>query len=195
MEEKKRDKIFVTMGASNHSSEEREKDDFYATDPIAINLLLDVEEFEGVIWEPAAGQFHMVNRLRELGKEVVATDLVDRGFDVGGVDFLKEENSRGQHIITNPPNKLGLEFIKKGCELLKNDGDKLALFLPVRYLSGQKRGKLYETYQPSRVWICRKRVVCAKNAEFAKIKSTAIDYMWIVWEKGYQGKCQVGWIN
>lgn len=30
---------FVTLGASNHTSQEREKDDFYATDPIAIDGL------------------------------------------------------------------------------------------------------------------------------------------------------------
>ena len=38
---------FVTLGASNHTDKERQKEDFYATDPIAARLLLDVESFEG----------------------------------------------------------------------------------------------------------------------------------------------------
>lgn len=29
---------FVTLGASNHSEKEREKDDFYATDPHSLEI-------------------------------------------------------------------------------------------------------------------------------------------------------------
>lgn len=31
---------FVTIGASNHVEEERQQNDYYATDPIAMKLLL-----------------------------------------------------------------------------------------------------------------------------------------------------------
>ena len=31
---------FVTLGASNHSDKDREKDDFYATDPNALEIFL-----------------------------------------------------------------------------------------------------------------------------------------------------------
>lgn len=36
---------FVTLGASNHTDKERQREDYYATDPIAARLLLDVEPF------------------------------------------------------------------------------------------------------------------------------------------------------
>ena len=32
--------IFKTLGASNHTDKERENDDYYATDPIAIDVLI-----------------------------------------------------------------------------------------------------------------------------------------------------------
>lgn len=32
--------IFTTLGASNHTGKERETNDYYATDPIAIDALL-----------------------------------------------------------------------------------------------------------------------------------------------------------
>lgn len=35
-----RKSIYSTLGASNHTDKEREKNDFYATDPIAIDALL-----------------------------------------------------------------------------------------------------------------------------------------------------------
>lgn len=36
--------MFVTMGASNHYSEERQVNDYYATDPIALEKLLEIEQ-------------------------------------------------------------------------------------------------------------------------------------------------------
>jgi hypothetical protein len=39
--------IFINLGASNHTSNQRDSADFYATDPIAAELLLRLEDFEG----------------------------------------------------------------------------------------------------------------------------------------------------
>lgn len=38
---------FVTLGASNHTDKERQREDYYATDPIAARLLLEAESFGG----------------------------------------------------------------------------------------------------------------------------------------------------
>lgn len=43
--------IFKTLGASNHTDKDRQNEDYYATDPIAAELLLEVEQFSGNIWE------------------------------------------------------------------------------------------------------------------------------------------------
>lgn len=45
--------IYRTMGASNHTQDARAEQDFYATDPKAIDLLLEREEFNPSILEPA----------------------------------------------------------------------------------------------------------------------------------------------
>lgn len=57
--------VYKTLAASNHSSSEREKNDFYATDPKAIDLLLEKEKFSDLIWEPACGQGHLSKRLEQ----------------------------------------------------------------------------------------------------------------------------------
>lgn len=46
--------LFVTLGASNHSMGEREENDYYATEPKAVELLLEKEKFSRV-WECASG--------------------------------------------------------------------------------------------------------------------------------------------
>ena len=47
--------IFKQLAASSHSEEEREQNDYYATDPKAVEGLLRYEDFSRMIWEPASG--------------------------------------------------------------------------------------------------------------------------------------------
>ena len=41
------------LGASNHTKEEREENDYYATDPEAMEWLLKLENIGPEVWEPA----------------------------------------------------------------------------------------------------------------------------------------------
>ena len=63
---------FVTLGASNHSDKEREKNDFYATDPHSLEIFLDKLkedriELHNKIWECACGQGHLSEVLKNRG--------------------------------------------------------------------------------------------------------------------------------
>ena len=83
--------LFVTLGASNHSGTDREMNDYYATDPLAMELLLKLERFAHNVWECACGAGHLSKVLEEHGYNVASTDLVYRGYGTGGVDFLKSD--------------------------------------------------------------------------------------------------------
>ena len=82
--------IFKTLGASNHTDKERQNEDYYATDPIAIDVLLKDGgvTFNKPIWECSCGEGHLSERLKSFGYEVRSTDLIDRGYGEGGIDFL-----------------------------------------------------------------------------------------------------------
>ena len=94
--------MFVIMGASNHSDFEREKHDYYATDPKAVEELLKVESFDKNILEPCCGEGHISKVLEKHGYMVESSDLIDRDFGRGGVDYLTISSWHGD-IITNPP--------------------------------------------------------------------------------------------
>lgn len=79
--------IYTCLGASNHTSGEREEHDYYATDPKAIDYLLEKANPNKKIWECACGAGHLSKRLTELGYYVKSTDLIDRGFLGGGYGF------------------------------------------------------------------------------------------------------------
>ena len=72
--------IFTCNGASNHSEEERQIDDYYATEPKAVELLLEREKFSNNIWECACGGGHMSEVLKQNGYCVYSSDLVDRHY-------------------------------------------------------------------------------------------------------------------
>ena len=96
-------KVFKTLGSSNHTPDERAQFDYYATDPQAVEMLLALETFAPVIWEPACGEGHISNVLAAHGYEVISTDLIYRGFgEPEPMDFLTETFPEFEgDIITN----------------------------------------------------------------------------------------------
>lgn len=48
-------KIFTCLAASNHSVGDRQSEDYYATEPKAVEELLQVENFSDTILEPCVG--------------------------------------------------------------------------------------------------------------------------------------------
>lgn len=186
--------IYTTLGASNHTESEREANDFYATDPKAMELLLDMEQFSTKIWECACGIGHLSEVLKQRGHDVYSTDLIDRGYGVGNIDFLSCQDIFDGDIITNPPYKYAKEFVEHALELVP-DGHKVAMFLKFTFAEGKARKRLFETQPPKTVYISSSRLICAKNGDFDSISSSAVAYAWYVWEKGYTGDTVLKWFN
>ena len=190
--------IFKNLGSSNHTDEERQAEDFYATDPIAAEALLKVETFGTDIWEPACGQGHLSKVFETAGYKVKSTDLIDRGFGETGFDFLAIDNLEyNGDIITNPPYIYAQEFILKSLSIIP-DGKKVAMFLKVQFLEGKGRKELFRQFPPKVIYISSSRILCAKNGDFDKFKGLgggALAYAWFVWEKGWKGTTELKWIN
>ena len=192
--------IYRILGASNHSEYERQQHDYYATDPKAAELLLAEETFAPVIWECACGEGHLSKVIEKAGYSVISTDLVYRGFGYpASVDFLsnKDEGCFAGDIITNPPYKYALEFVEQATRVVKLH-NKVAMFLKLTFLEGQKRRSFFKTNPPKTIYVSSSRLICARNGEFEKFKNgsgSAVAYAWYVWEKGYFGDPVIKWIN
>lgn len=189
--------VYKTLGASNHTNKEREKDDYYATDPIAIDKLLTVERLNENVWECACGAGHLSKRLERFGYNVKSTDLIDRGYGKTGVDFLAQTEMFAGDILTNPPYKYAMEFVLKALELIP-DGYKVFMFLKLTFLEGKTRyNELFKKFPPTSIYVFSERVLCAKNARFDEMKAgggSAVAYAWFVWQKGFRGVTEVLWI-
>ncbi len=195
--------IYKTLGASNHTDKEREDNDYYATEPKAIELLLELETFSPYVWECACGGGHLSKVLKAHGHKVKSSDIIDRGYPgTEIIDFLKVtksdiKNDFSRDIITNPPYKYAKEFVKHALEI-SMDSTKIAMFLKVQFLEGKARKELFEKYPPKKIYVSSSRLLCAKNGEFQKMRDgggSAVAYAWFIWEKGYTGDTVVRWFN
>lgn len=189
--------IYATHGASNHSDSDQAELDYYATDPEAVEMLLDVELFNHYIFEPACGGCHISKVLIDHGFDVVSSDIINRGseYQTGVADFLKfnpkPRNSRD--IITNPPYKFAAEFAEHALDI-SQESVKVAMFLKLTFLEGAKRKRLFDKYPPKKIYVFRNRVDCWKNGIKPDKPSKAVCYAWFVWEKGYSGKPKIEWL-
>lgn len=191
--------IYKTLSASNHCEHEREKHDYYATPPIAVEKLLEVENFDHYIWEPACGEGHISEVLKAHGYDVSSSDLIDRGYG-DQYDFLKHNDYLyDEDIITNPPYKYALEFVDKALNSI-SEGQKVAMLLKLQFLESKDRAEFFKENPPRKVWIFADRIACAINGDFdavmtktGKFKSAQC-FAWFIWINGYKGPTELGWL-
>ena len=154
--------IYKTLSASNHTEGDRQSDDYYATEPKAAELLLEQEDFHHTIWECACGEGHLAKVFEAHGHEVIATDLIYRGYgDPESLDFLKDtlDDFEGD-IITNPPYKYAQEFVQTALESVKT-GRKVAMFLKLQFLEGKARKPFFQKTPPPEPFMFQVQDCCA----------------------------------
>lgn len=180
-----------TLGASNHCTEERQVDDYYATDPKALELLLE----EGIelinVLEPCCGEGHLSEVMIRDGINVTSSDLIDRGY--GAVKSIYDYTEWDGDILTNPPYKEAQKCVQH-CLNITNNGDKVIMFLKTLFVESKGRKDFFLNTPLKEVYISSSRILCAKNGVFTK-KQSAVAYAWYIWEKGYDGEPTLKWFN
>ena len=167
-------------------------DDFHETPREATEALLSVETFDGAVWEPACGNGAISRVLAERGHTIVSTDLIDRGYGLGGIDFLMEWKPLAPNIITNPPFKLAEEFASRAVSLCTG---KVAIFERLAWLEGKARGKFFREHPPSRVWVFSGRLPMMHRFGYDGPKSSStVAYAWFVWDTDATGDTALGWL-
>jgi hypothetical protein len=137
----------------------------------------------------------MTEEIKKAGYTVEATDIIDRGYGKGNIDFLTADFPSGIYdIITNPPYSDFIPMLNKAMEICLN---KVAMLLPLNYLSSQSRYEGFKQYPPKRVYVYIERICIAKNGNFSEYDSCSNMeiYAWYVWERGYKGATELKWIS
>ena len=186
--------IYKTLGASNHTNKDREQHDYYATDPKAGELLLELENFENIL-EPSCGEGHLSKVFLQKGIDVTSSDLINRGYGTKK-DFFDYKEWNGD-IVTNPPYKYAQKFVEHALNIIPN-GNKVAMFLKLQFLESKGRKNLFVNAPPKTLYVSSSRLLCAKNADFEGMRKgggSAVAYGWFIWQKGFDGNTKIEWFN
>lgn len=185
--------------AGGNSTTEKADNDFYSTNPETVKEFLNTyfwyNELDNIkiVWENACGDGNISEVLKEyfyFDDVVVSTDLVDRGYGMGGIDFLNTDfNPNADLIITNPPFSLINDFIIKGLEKTNRY---LVYLCKIQMLETVKRKSILENSPLKYVYVHSKRQSTWKDGKpldpNGKPWSTTMCLCWFVWDKEYTGE-------
>src|SRR6516162_6329790 len=127
-----------------HQPMRERRDDSNETPRPVVEALLQIEKIPHVIWEPACGPGAIVKCLRDHGREVIASDLVDYQCpnSQSRIDFLMERRAPENCtcVLTNPPFKLARQFAEHATDLCPL----VYMFLRFAFYESVGRGDLLE---------------------------------------------------
>ena len=168
--------------------------DYFPTPPWATRALIKIAldgnglgpRPNALVWEPACGEGHIAEVLREYPLDVVASDIFDYGYNDHVVDFLTCDHINRQEdadwIITNPPfNEKSEPFVLKAIDLAKVG---VAMFVRLQWLETVGRYEhIFSIHPPTLIAFFAERVNLCKGRWEPK-GGTATAYLWLIWVKG-----------
>lgn len=177
------------VGERRHALAERAAD-LYETPALAVKALLEVEQLPPSIWEPACGRGAIVQVLRQRGRRVVTSDLVDYGephpdYVCDFFDFTPEMVPVGiGAIVTNPPFKDAARFVEHALMLCP----RVIMLLRLAFLESQGRTDILEGGQLARVHVFRKRLPLMHRDNWTGKRSTStMAFAWFTWLRDHNG--------
>lgn len=164
-------------GITRSRRADRDPLELYETPQCATRAIIAHERLGGLIWEPCCGLGAISNLLAEAGHAVVSTDIAERGFGRGGVDFFAMDSAPfGTSIIlTNPPYGRADAFIRHGLKL----APVVIVLLRWAYPEGEKKSDLIDNHL-EHVWLGRERLPMMHRHGWdgKKLKATAAPFAW-----------------
>ena len=163
------------MSATNRGTVRGEQDFYETPDWLTKAIIPILRPYEPRrILEPACGKGAIVRVLETAFPEAIidATDINT------GCDFLDRRNHEPVYdlIVTNPPYRLALEFIKRGLELRRTEKSVVCMLLRVNFLGAQGRAAWLRQHTPS-------IHVSPRRPSFTgRSRTDATEYCWMVWD-------------
>ncbi len=184
-------------GYPRHSGYPRVGKDFYVEPRWLVNLLLDVEPFEGEVLDPCCGTGTIPSACLERGIPARGSDIVYRGF--GEVRDLFSIAAPVDNIIANVPYKIAERCARHMLTIARR---KVALILPMTFWESRCRDRFFREFPPIRYWPCGDRpsmppgIMDGKRDRWGAIiqpesRGGTMPYGWFVFERGFTGDTAV----
>ena len=166
------------------SKTEREKNDFYITNPKDVRDIMNILKLPKniKILDPCAGLGHISETLRSLGYKVITNDIIQREYLLDyNKDFLLDyiPDDGFNYVIMNPPFKYAKEFIEKALTY----AEKVLVIAKIELLESEKR-RVLNTKFLSKVYVHCKRAKFGLNGDESYFnKSSSMATAWYIYDK------------
>lgn len=188
----------MNMGVGLATKAERGLE-YYKTPAVAAKALLAIEgdRIPQNVWEPACGDGAIAIWLQGSGRNVMATDIADRGYGARH-DFLGEYmtplGAKARGIVTNPPFSLAREFVDRSFHY--SGIHYVAMLLRLSFLESQTRKSWFEANPPARVLVSSTRLPMMHREGYTGKKSTSTTaHAWFVWLRGHNEEPVIRWFD
>ena len=170
--------------SQRHSEYDLLPSDSYYTPAWVTEALLAIEDFPKNIWEPAAGNGHMTEVLKQRGHDVVSGDIQwgpQMDFLKLGADWMGQREA----IVTNPPYSNGLaeKFVRHALKLTDPVNGKVAMLLPLAWDSAKTRRDLFAEHPAFKAKYTLTRRIRWENLKQKK-NGPSQNHAWYVWDWG-----------
>jgi len=160
--------------------------------------LFDEEPFTGSIIDPCCGWGRIPQAAIAAGYNAFGSDIVNRGYAdrVANLDFLKFDatnHAKVDNIVMNPPFTKGRAFVEKALTITTG---KVASIFPIRRMPAM--GKWIAKTPLLRVWLMTPRPSMPPGSYIkagGKIGGGTVDFAWLVFMAGYEGKPTIEWLH
>lgn len=181
----------MSEAASGYERQDLEK---YYTPAWVTEALCEATAFDGPIFDPASGGWHIVEAMRGLGLRCDGNDIDPEPAPGGqsilpGRDFLQwdgraEIGIAYPNIVTNPPfgsgGRLAVKFIDHALRLTKPHGGKIAMLLRVDFDSAGGRRRLFADHPAFAA-----KFTLTRRIRWANLPQSAAgptqNHAWFVW--------------
>lgn len=179
--------------ANTKRNKNTEANQLYNTPEIGLtsfyNQFPEVFDSYSLYFDPCNGLGKISNYLKNLGKDVITSDLIDYGDQDFVANFLELEElpSGVDCIIFNPPFTLTKEFIDHAYYLANKAYNKPAILMFNRLttLESKARSKKFKSgeWNLSYCYVFGFRVSCTEGVE-EKATANSVSYAWYEFETG-----------
>lgn len=205
------------LGGKDAHLWQRHSEDYYVEPSWCSERLFDVVPFEGTIVDPACGSGNIVRSARKARDNAHGDSRIDKalGYDIVKrcrecnedlEDFLTSDYET-DNIVSNPPfglcgkasAKNGLEedfaFVKKALDTATQ---KVALLLPLPYMTGADKGQFLQTTPLAKVLVLTPRPSmppCPVIEAGLSPGGGTEDFAWYIFDHAHKGPPMLGWLN
>jgi hypothetical protein len=166
--------------------------DWYVEPAWAVEALFDMVRFVGAIHDPCCGGGTIPKVARGRGFMATGSDIINRGFGEGEIDFLTDRRRRF-NVVMNPPYNRAERFVQYALQIVEF---KVAVIVPLNFTAGQARSQsLFLPHPPARQIVLSKRPSMPPGGTDIPAKGGTTDYCWLVWDHDHDGPTIAEWWN